>query len=281
MYCPECKEIILEGELRGTNKSCHACAVRTDASDLIPMDKSARQQSAIKEPVSNNFGDYQDASQNPMMQISPSISTDNSANAIAYTNIPIIHHWDELTPAPGWKMCKYNPSTNQASFVKEPRNNKKSNNKRALLIVLAVFLLLLILLLLLYLTTDVDGASIVIIIVLLFTILLPIPFLMQMDANNNTTWIDVDKNYISIETGGNGKRSGNARIFSRNPLETEIYQDWAQQYKNSGRDVSNIDFDNRMVCIRDSRSFYRIGHFRGNAFETMLKTMLAANIQDP
>lgn len=47
--CPECLEIIAEGELRGGNQSCHACAVRTDMIDLIPLDSVGHEESAVEE----------------------------------------------------------------------------------------------------------------------------------------------------------------------------------------------------------------------------------------
>ena len=36
--CPECREIIADDELRGTSTTCHACACRTDRSDLIEIE---------------------------------------------------------------------------------------------------------------------------------------------------------------------------------------------------------------------------------------------------
>lgn len=47
--CPECLEIIADGELRGDIESFRACAVRTDTTDLIPFDSVGHEESAVEE----------------------------------------------------------------------------------------------------------------------------------------------------------------------------------------------------------------------------------------
>ena len=277
MYCPECKEIILEGELKGSNPSCHACAVRTDTSDLIPMGQSSRPQTALKEPAGDEFGSYSNASQNPMMVM----DADQSANGIpsgnGFPNIPVIHHWNELAIVPGWKLDRYNPSTGQATLLRMPKKTSSSTKKLAIIVALVGFLLCA-LLVIMMIMLDVDFQTTLLIIILIAMLFLPIPFVLKLASN--TTWIDIDKEYISIETGKDGKRSGNSYMFKRDPRLTEIYQDWTTEYKHSGHDVSNIDFNRRLVCIRDSQKFYQIGYYTGDAFEIMLKTILIADIQD-
>ncbi len=54
--CPECRQIIPEGKLRGDSKTCKACFRRTKATDLIEVDENGNQaDSSCHQNIPNRF----------------------------------------------------------------------------------------------------------------------------------------------------------------------------------------------------------------------------------
>ena len=48
MVCPECKEVLGEEELRGSNPCCYACSVRKNRNDLVEVDTEREVESQIQ-----------------------------------------------------------------------------------------------------------------------------------------------------------------------------------------------------------------------------------------
>ena len=122
LICPECNEIILEGELRGTNKTCHACAVRTDESDLIVMGEEATpspqnaddhgQQKKMQEYLADSIQTWENGTliDKPSQKSTPEQRIQNLVNEpvdMSDVSIPYIYSLDQLTLSPGFSRKRY------------------------------------------------------------------------------------------------------------------------------------------------------------------------------
>ena len=121
LVCPECREIILEGELRGSNKTCHACAVRTDDSDLLVMgeennsptpDNAETDETDETDELSEWAKTWEDgtlvdqpSSAGPPKQMLRSISSESLP--LPDDPIPTIHSLKELKLAPDFSLHHY------------------------------------------------------------------------------------------------------------------------------------------------------------------------------
>ena len=120
LVCPECREIILEGELRGNNKSCHACAVRTDESDLLVMgeENDSSASDTAKQPAAGELPEWAKSTQTwvngTLVDHSPNEEMEKLANhpvnnalPLPDDPIPTIRSLEELKLAPDFSLRRY------------------------------------------------------------------------------------------------------------------------------------------------------------------------------
>ncbi|GEM_PF-6169537 len=105
--CPECREVIGDDELRGSSKICHACARRTDRSDLIEIDTEKTEEEDSKLSIHAPLGangesfDPNEVAEQPFSTRGNAPELTSELDKVLphsqyLIDIPVIHSLDEL-----------------------------------------------------------------------------------------------------------------------------------------------------------------------------------------